>query len=90
MTALELVILVILSGMSSLVFLSFALLEDKEGFLDKFAGVINALYEDSTENRGYLVKTALSMFLKGILFPFLILFITFMTGCISLHFSLVN
>lgn len=76
--------------MSSLVFLSFALLEDKEGFLDKFVNVINALNEDSAENRGYLVKTALSMFLKGILFPFLMLFITFMTACIILYFDLVN
>lgn len=84
MTTLYIVILVIVSTMSSLMFLSSALLEDKEGFLDKFAGDINALHEYSAENndkdRKYLIKTILSMFLKGILFPFVILFITFMTG----------
>lgn len=80
MTTLYIVILVIVSTMSSLMLLSSALLEDKEGFLDKFSNVINALNEDSAENRGYLIKTALSMFVKGILFPFVILFITFMTG----------
>lgn len=90
MTTLYIVILAIVLTMSSLMFLSYALLEDKEGFLDKFSNVINALNEDSAENRGYLVKTALSMFVKGILFPFVILFITFMTGCIILYFALVN
>lgn len=82
--------LVILSGISSLTFLLDALLEDKERFLDKFADVINALNEDFAENREYLVKTVISMSVKGILFPFLILFTTFMTAGISLYFSLVN
>ncbi len=90
MKILYIVTLVILSGISSLAFLLDALLEDKERFLDKFADVINALYDDSSENSGHLVKTVISMSVKGILFPFLILFTTFMTAGISLYFSFVN